>query len=171
MTERGWSMLRDRTGSPGTRSSEELVGECRHRHGVWHVQLLRTCTMGEGWFGSIRSYNYIVGEPPYSRKFFAMHNHVHYSLYVQPTDFAFFADSNFSMKTMKIGTLKYFLLYNNYIIIQTMLHCLDSWSHPCILPFDCFFPSQLPPIRWYGHHTDEWLSQVEGENSIIHDIV
>ena len=83
MTERGWSMLRDRTGSPGTRSSEELVGECHHRHRVWHVQLLRTCTMGEGWFGSIRSYNYIVGGPPYSRKFFVMHNHVHYSLYNQ----------------------------------------------------------------------------------------
>ena len=34
-------MPSDRTGSPGMRSLEELVGECHcPRHGEWHVQLL-----------------------------------------------------------------------------------------------------------------------------------
>ena len=39
-------MPRDRTGSPGMRSSEELVGE--FHHGVWPLQLLYTwpCVRG-----------------------------------------------------------------------------------------------------------------------------
>ena len=52
MTGRGWSMPRDRTGSPGTRSLEELVGEFHHHHGVWHegdlvaiVRELTNCIM------------------------------------------------------------------------------------------------------------------------------